>query len=702
MTRPPNPFGILAPLVLACIAIAHAQMGDLVPLELSKGIDARIAAGQAQEYVLRLRADDYAKVTFQQRSVAVTMAVSTPDGMELFTTAYDSPGAIGSAEFIAPAAGMYRLRVTPSEPKAPAGDYSITVSEIAPATEALRERVTASRMFERGAALVNRHDRESVLKGIAAYEEALPHWRAAKASIVEAMTLYTIALAYTDIGEQKKALEYATQALPAAQAIHDLETEGWALETLGHIHYSFGDRRKAAEYLDQALPLLRKAGNRSGEAFTLNDVGQTQARMGELRQGLEYFEKAQAIYRELQDRARLAQVANNLGVTYGELGEYQKALENYQRALALDREVGNFEDEAITLNNIGTAYSSMADYQKGLDAFLAALEIHRSLDRPWDVAINLHNVAWVYFNLGDRRRALEIYQESLGILRKIGDKASLASSLNNLGDTYAELGDYQKAIEDHNEALELRRAVNDRDGQANSFNNLGRVYIKLGRLDTARESLEQAVAILRETGSQRRLTAAMRNLGTVYRLTDEPERSFRCLSESLEVSRAIQDRRSEADVLAELARLERDRGDLAQAHKWANEALGAFESLRLTVASPTLRASLFATVREIQELDIDVLMGLQAVKGVQEFSAEALLAAERGRARSLLELLGESGTEIRRGVDAALLNRERQLEQLISGKAEQQTRLLNRMHADRDAASPLRASRARLFRRCVG
>ena len=56
------------------------------------------------------------------------------------------------------------------------------------------------------------------------------------------------------------------------------------------------------------------------------------------------------------------------------------------------------------------------------------------------------------------------------------------------------------------------------------------------------------------------------------------------------------------------------------------------------------------------------------------FGAAALFASERGRARSLLELLHESSAEIRRGVDTALLERERELERIIARKAEQQTR----------------------------
>src|SRR5262249_13219062 len=67
--------------------------------------------------------------------------------------------------------------------------------------------------------------------------------------------------------------------------------------------------------------------------------------------------------------------------------------------------------------------------------------------------------------------------------------------------------------------------------------------------------------------------------------------------------------------------------------------------------------------------------------------AAALFASERGKARSLLELLGEAGAEIRQGVDTGLLDRERELERLISAKAEQQTRLLTGKHTDTEAAA---------------
>src|SRR6185503_120969 len=159
------------------------------------------------------------------------------------------------------------------------------------------------------------------------------------------------------------------------------------------------------------------------------------------------------------------------------------------------------------------------------------------------------------------------------------------------------------------------------------------------------------------------------------------------LNEALEITRTIHDRGGQSAVLAELARVERGRANFRTAHQRAEEALAAFETQRLAVTSPALRASFFASARDVQELDIEVLMRLHREEPEEGFGAAALSATEKARARSLLELLGEPAAEIRRGVDAVLLKRERELERRISGKAEQQVRLLSGKHTNVAAAA---------------
>jgi hypothetical protein len=59
--------------------------------------------------------------------------------------------------------------------------------------------------------------------------------------------------------------------------------------------------------------------------------------------------------------------------------------------------------------------------------------------------------------------------------------------------------------------------------------------------------------------------------------------------------------------------------------------------------------------------------------------AQALQSSERARARALLEILSETGIDVRQGADPQMLERERSLQQKLNERAERQTRLSNGM-----------------------
>lgn len=124
-----------------------------------------------------------------------------------------------------------------------------------------------------------------------------------------------------------------------------------------------------------------------------------------------------------------------------------------------------------------------------------------------------------------------------------------------------------------------------------------------------------------------------------------------------------------------MAYVKGDQGNLAEAKTLIEQALLAFEFLRVSVKSPQLRASFMATASKFYEFETDLLMRLHRQRPADGFDAAALASSEKGRARSLLELLAESGTAIREGVDASLLAREQELRDLIAEKAERQIRL---------------------------
>src|SRR5207247_4809857 len=69
------------------------------------------------------------------------------------------------------------------------------------------------------------------------------------------------------------------------------------------------------------------------------------------------------------------------------------------------------------------------------------------------------------------------------------------------------------------------------------------------------------------------------------------------------------------------------------------------------------------------------------------FDRAALEVSERGRARSLLEMLAEARVDIRQGVDPALLKRERLLRQQLNDKAQRRVSLLRDKHTEEQAAT---------------
>jgi CHAT domain-containing protein len=67
------------------------------------------------------------------------------------------------------------------------------------------------------------------------------------------------------------------------------------------------------------------------------------------------------------------------------------------------------------------------------------------------------------------------------------------------------------------------------------------------------------------------------------------------------------------------------------------------------------------------------------------YDGKALQVNERARARSLLEVLKEANADIRQGVDAALLQRERQIQRLLNARAQSQMELLSQPHSEAQA-----------------
>jgi CHAT domain-containing protein len=147
------------------------------------------------------------------------------------------------------------------------------------------------------------------------------------------------------------------------------------------------------------------------------------------------------------------------------------------------------------------------------------------------------------------------------------------------------------------------------------------------------------------------------------------------LNQALALFRNVGAQSGEAQTLYGLAKIDRERGDFAAALRRLESAIALVERTRADVRSQQLRASYTTSTQKFYELQIDTLMLLHQTRPAEGFDALAVQVSERARARSLLELLVESRVDVREGVDAALLERERQLTRQLNAKAARQMEL---------------------------
>ena len=445
--------------------------------------------------------------------------------------------------------------------------------------------------------------------------------------------------------------------------------------------------RSAIEKYEQALPLFQAAGDTYRRALTLSSIGTAYFPLNEFRKALPYFNETLTLANALGDRRLETAMETNVGGMLDILGDVGKALDHQQRALQLARELGSRGQEGSALTNIGTIYYNLADWGKALEFFGKALPVFRAVGNKQNEAIALNNIGNAYSLSGEPQKALDYLQQSLPLLRAAGNKNSEALTLLNIGRAYRRLRDYQKALDYYSQAQAIQKETGNRAQAAETLDEIGVAHAAEGHPEKALEYHQQSLEIQRATGNIRREALVLTNLGETYNLLKQPEKAVSQFTQALSVLRSIGDLSSSATALEGIARAEQMKGNLEDARKHIEESLALRETVRSRSGSLQLRASYRATLEQAYEFYIDVLMQQHEKSPAQGYDAQALAASERGRARSLLEQLNEARTDIRQGVDAALIEKERDLTRVLSAKAQREMQLKARKGSAEEIAT---------------
>lgn len=441
-------------------------------------------------------------------------------------------------------------------------------------------------------------------------------------------------------------------------------------------------RRAALEKFETLIPIFRMLEDRPMQVLTLNTAALGYHATGELTKALDYYVQAVPLSRALGYLALEAALLNNIGGVYDILGEPQKAFDYYWQALPLWRSLNNASGQGDTLNNIGVIYFNLGEVQKALEYYQQALPLRQASGNKRREADTLDNIGIVYRILGDPPQAFDHLQRALELRREVKDVAGEANSLHYIGYTYAAIDEPVKALDYYERALPLRRTAGDRRGEAVTLNAAGEIYALRGEPDQALEHHQQALQLLRAVGDRRLEAVTEVLIGNIHALSERLPEAVENYRQSISVFESLGAKRDEAWARQALARAERALGNLSEARRQIETSITLVEAMRVQVSSRQMRASYLATKQNAYEFYTGLLMLMHQRDPAAGHDATAFQISERARARGFRELLAESGVDLRQGVDPALLERERDLSQVLNAKAERLMRLRGQRNTD--------------------
>lgn len=431
----------------------------------------------------------------------------------------------------------------------------------------------------------------------------------------------------------QKVIEKQQQALAIWRDLDDQLWAAYSLTNIGFANSNLGRYEQAIEHLTQAIAICRKEGDRSGEAQALQFLGAANQLSSRYEQALEYDEQSLSIRTELRDVGGEASVLNDLGTVNYALNRYEKAFDYFERVIQIRTETGDRANLGRTLNNLGVMYHVLGRYEKAKEYYEQALPVHRESKNRLSEGYVLNNLGEIIEIDGDSEKAIQYFEQALAIARELKDRNKEASRLSNIGNSYHSLHRYDRAVEYLEQALTLQQEGKYRADEGQTILRLGKVWYSLGQYEKALDQYNQALMITRE----------------------------------------IKVPADEATALYQLARTELARGNLARSQSYVEESLKLVESLRAELVSQDSRAAFFAAAQNSYHLYIEVLMRQHQTDSTKGNDALAFETSERARARGLVEMLTETHADIRQGVDATLLERERLLAKRFNERARRLT-----------------------------
>jgi CHAT domain-containing protein/predicted negative regulator of RcsB-dependent stress response len=411
--------------------------------------------------------------------------------------------------------------------------------------------------------------------------------------------------------------------------------------------YTGGKISEALLILQFCHQVAEQIGHKTASASSLMLIGNAHNLKGDFDSALAYYDRALKAYEELEDRGRMARVMLGIASVQTTRGQYSLAISTLHKALAEFEAVGDRKNKSIALNNLGTTYYYLKNHAQAAEYYLKALAQYEEIQDERTMASVLGNLGNIQVSQGDFASARNYYERSLALHQKIGNKRSAAIILNCIGEALLLQGRPDEAIDYIQKSLKIKEEIGAKDSIVFSLNDIANAYYARGDFEKAMEHAGRAAAIALQIGYQEQFQRARTTQGRVHFVLNQPR----------------------------------------EARQAFDDAITSAESLRKSAPGSEREQQIF-----FEELVLPY-HEMVSLLVAQNNPAEALVYAERAKARVLLDVLHGGRVDITK----TMSEREREQENGLRAKLNSlNTQLRSESQANRAEQSRIEDLKAKL------
>jgi tetratricopeptide (TPR) repeat protein len=379
-----------------------------------------------------------------------------------------------------------------------------------------------------------------------------------------------LAIALVSKDQYEKGVAEFNQAIKLIEGKRDVNAEAFAFARMALALGSIGSsqyEKQQLEYLKSAEGHYKQANNASGEANADIFIGEYYVKAGDHKAALTYFQQGQTLGQQAHDSRASAQAALNLGTLYNALHDYQKAGEFHRRASATYHEIGDGNLEALTLLFVGQDLQSQKDFDSALKIYLDAESIASRSSTPITRYWIQNTLEQFYYQAGEFDKALTSARSAVQLATLAGDKRTTAQAYIVLAGLCEILGQWEDAATAANQALEIFNSLKDRHGAISSYAELASIY---GSRESSFRDFDKALAYYSEAT---KLGGNLQSdLVEIYSQNGRLSEAINAAKSAIQECIKNHNVECQAGGLADLAEVERKKGDLAAAASSLKEA----------------------------------------------------------------------------------------------------------------------------------